>query len=72
MREWLEEVGFVDVHEVRFKVPIGTWGKASRLKDLGKLWELVMDPGLEALSTRLFSEVLKWDEAETQVRNPTL
>ncbi|KAK0620495.1 S-adenosyl-L-methionine-dependent methyltransferase [Immersiella caudata] len=69
MRQWFKEVGFVDVHEVRYKLPIGGWTKDARLAYLGKFWWLLMNEGLDALSTRLFSEVLCWDEAQTKVRH---
>jgi metalloendopeptidase OMA1, mitochondrial len=67
MLQWFKEVGFVDVHEVRYKVPIGTWAKDRRLKEMGVLWREVMEHGLEALSMRLLSEVLEWDEAKIKV-----
>ena len=72
MLQWFKEVGFVDVHEVRYKLPIGRWMEDAHLAELGKFWRYLMNDGLDTLSMRLFSEVLGWDEAEIQVRQPHL
>jgi len=72
MLQWFKEVGFVDVHEVRYKLPIGGWTGDAHLAHLGKFWRYLMNDGLDALSMRLFSEVLGWDEAEIQVGQPDL
>lgn len=67
MCEWYKEVGFVDVEQRVFKMPIGRWAKCPRLKETGKYWQVCMDDALEGLSLRLFNEAFGWDEAKTKV-----
>ncbi|KAH8671333.1 tam domain protein [Xylariales sp. PMI_506] len=46
----MEEVGFVDVTEHYYKVPINTWPKQREYKYLGKLWEDNLLSGMHAAS----------------------
>lgn len=40
MKQEIVDAGFVEVEEVRFKVPLGPWPSDPRLKELGK-WDLL-------------------------------
>ena len=50
MRSAIEKAGFVDVHEVLYKVPIGPWPKDKVLKEVGQLNYHHWGCGLEGYS----------------------
>lgn len=60
-REWLTEIGFEDVHEFRFKWPVGTWPKDKKLKQIGKLTLVNFLTGIEGFTLRLWTNVLKME-----------
>ncbi|CAN9473401.1 unnamed protein product [Alternaria alternata] len=39
-REMITQAGFVDVVEKKFKVPVGTWPRDTKMKELGQ-WNLL-------------------------------
>ena len=53
IKQWLEEVGFVDVQQVVLKLPVGGWAREPRLKHLGMLWQRNLSGGLSGLSVGL-------------------
>ncbi|KAH7632727.1 S-adenosyl-L-methionine-dependent methyltransferase [Sordaria sp. MPI-SDFR-AT-0083] len=53
IKQWLEEVGFVDVQQMVLKLPVGGWAKEPRLKHLGMLWQRNLSGGLSGLSVGL-------------------
>ena len=58
-REMITQAGFVDVVEKKFKVPVGTWPRDPKLKELGQ-WNLLFClEGLESWSLYLLSMILK-------------
>jgi hypothetical protein len=58
-REMIAQAGFVDVVEKKFKVPVGTWPRDPKMKELGQ-WNLLFClEGLESWSLYLLSMVLK-------------
>ena len=58
-REMITKVGFVDVVEKKFKVPVGTWPSDPKMKELGQ-WNLLFClEGLESWSLYLLSMILK-------------
>ncbi|KAK0367613.1 methyltransferase, partial [Colletotrichum limetticola] len=67
LREWYEEVGFVDVHQRVFKIPINGWAKHPRHKHVGRLWEQNFLDGLSGFSMALFTQVLERQQEEVQV-----
>ncbi|KAK4454189.1 S-adenosyl-L-methionine-dependent methyltransferase [Podospora aff. communis PSN243] len=67
MFEWFKDVGFVDVREVRYKLPIGRWAKDPHLKVPGLGWFITLESGLDALSSRLFTCVLDMYREEIEV-----
>lgn len=50
MRSSIEKAGFVDVHEVVYKIPIGPWPKDKLLKEIGQLNYLHWVTGMEGYS----------------------
>ena len=63
---WVRKAGFVKVEHKRFRIPIGAWARDPVLKEVG-LWNLMqIENGLEGLSMRLFTGVLKWEEGEVR------
>jgi SAM-dependent methyltransferase len=63
-RQWMEEAGFVNVQEVVKVLPLNTWPKDPRLKDLG-LWQWSnLQSGLNGFSLALFTKGLGWSRSE--------
>lgn len=56
----MEEVGFVDVVHIPFKVPVGTWPANETLKAAGGAQLIVMLDGIQALSLAIFTRGLGW------------
>jgi hypothetical protein len=58
-REMITQAGFVDVVEKKYKVPVGTWPRDPKMKELGQ-WNLLFClEGLESWSLYLLSMILK-------------
>lgn len=55
---YMEEAGFENVTERRFKLPIGPWSKDKKLKKLG-MWNLVhCESGIEGWAMALLTRVM--------------
>ncbi|TWU79173.1 hypothetical protein ED733_008885 [Metarhizium rileyi] len=67
MKEACEEVGFVDVQEIMFKVPTNGWAKDGHLKEIGKMWEKNLLSGLSGFSLGLFHRTLNMSPEEVEV-----
>ncbi len=68
LEQWMKDAGFVDVQTKVHKLPLGTWPKDKRLKEIGAWTRLVlMDEGMEAMTMELLTEVMKWSVEEVQV-----
>lgn len=39
LKQWLERVGYVDIHEFVKKIPISPWSENLRLQNMGKMWK---------------------------------
>ncbi|KAL4816687.1 S-adenosyl-L-methionine-dependent methyltransferase [Aspergillus spinulosporus] len=63
----VREAGFVNVHHEVFQLPLGTWPKERRMKEIGALNMLQMLDGLEAFSAATFTNILGWTIEEVQV-----
>ena len=48
-------------------MPLSTWPKDKRLKDLGAYMNLIMTEAMQAYSLALFTRVLGWEPAEVEV-----
>ncbi|KAK4156279.1 hypothetical protein C8A00DRAFT_30874 [Chaetomidium leptoderma] len=58
LASWMREVGFVDVHEMVFKIPMNGWPKETRLKHVGMMWQRTLLEGLSGFSLSLFCRYL--------------
>ncbi|KAH7006971.1 hypothetical protein EDB80DRAFT_893436 [Ilyonectria destructans] len=72
MLQWYRDVGFVDIHQKTFQLPIGIWPKDPYLKRLGLVWAENLKKSLNGLSVRLFNKAFGHPEAVTQVASPAL
>lgn len=66
LRSWAESAGFINIHEEKFKIPMGPWPKDPVLKQTGMMNLVQMLDGLEAFSMKIF-EMLGWGKEETEV-----
>jgi len=69
MKKWAEEAGFVNVKEQRYRLPIGSWPKDPRLKEVGTLMGVNFIEGVEAFTGVLFKDVLGWSAEEVSRLN---
>ncbi|KAH6609630.1 hypothetical protein Trco_002976 [Trichoderma cornu-damae] len=67
LRSIYERVGFVDVHERIYKIPLNGWAKDKKLKEIGMMMELNMQLGMSAFSLGLFNRVYGRTAAEIEV-----
>jgi SAM-dependent methyltransferase len=67
MKETMERAGFVDVTEVKMKVPLGSWPRDMRLKQVGELCLEAVDQSLEGYGMFLFTSVLGWSPEQVLV-----
>ena len=58
MKDGMERVGFVDVTEHRFKLPVGPWPKDKHLKTLGRYTRLAWEESMEMWVMMLWTRVL--------------
>jgi len=63
----LEELGFVDVVEIRTAVPVGTWAVGKKMKTLGSLMRQDMLNGLQAGSLAVMTKGLGMTIEEVEV-----
>ncbi|KAL5365383.1 S-adenosyl-L-methionine-dependent methyltransferase [Aspergillus floccosus] len=64
---YMQSVGFVNVTEQQFKLPIGPWSRDKKLKKLGR-WNLVhCEQGIEGWAMALLTRVMGWTYTEVQV-----
>lgn len=67
IKDWMREVGFVDVKETVFKIPLNSWPKEAQLKHVGMLWQRNLLEGLSGFSLGLFSRILGRTVEEIEV-----
>ena len=68
LRSWYEEVGFEDVQEQIFKIPVNSWPDDPRWKEIGRLWQENLLNGISGWTLQLYHKVLKRTAEETEVR----
>ena len=61
IKQWMIDAGYVDVHEVVGKIPIGSWPANKTLKEIGKAWADLISDSLASASYKTMSEVLNWE-----------
>lgn len=67
LKEIYERVGFVDVHQAVYKMPVNGWAKDSRLRELGYLWGANVFEGLAGFSYQLFNRAFDRTTEEIEV-----
>lgn len=67
LEQWMKDAGFVNVKAMKTILPIGTWPKDHRLKEIGLLNRIQLWEGLAGFSYRLFIDVLGWTREEIEV-----
>lgn len=66
MASLIQEAGFVDVVEKKFKWPVGPWSSDPKLKELGR-WNLLnWEEGMEGWAMALYTRQLGWSYEEVQ------
>jgi len=66
-KDGLLAVGFEDVTEHRYKLPIGGWARDKRLKEIGQYNRLHWEQGIEGWCMYLLTEYLGWSTEEVMV-----
>lgn len=54
----MEQAGFVDVVEKKFKLPLGSWMEDPKHKELGKWCLMFMDQGVEGMILYMATTIL--------------
>ena len=78
---WVKDAGFTNIVHKKYKIPFGTWPRDPKLKEIGALNYAQANNGLEGLSMRMFTGVLKWtpervmvllSQVRKDLRNPNI
>ncbi|KIW24888.1 hypothetical protein, variant 3 [Cladophialophora immunda] len=68
IKTWMEEAGYVDIHEHISKIPLGPWPRDPRLKNIGGWWLANWLAGLQGFTYKLFgADGLRWSRDEIEV-----
>jgi hypothetical protein len=57
IKHWLREIGFVDVQEHIFKIPVNGWMSDKQMKTVGMMWQRNLLAGLSGFSLGLLNRV---------------
>lgn len=69
MRDLMEEAGFVDIVETKFKWPVGLWGATPKMKDVGR-WNMAhWMEGLEGWTLALLTRIMGVSQSNTAWAN---
>lgn len=66
LREWVENAGFVNIREEKFRIPQGNWPKDPVLKETGMMNLVQFLEGVEGMSLKVFG-MLGWSRVEIEV-----
>ncbi|KAI9814556.1 MAG: hypothetical protein M1827_003111 [Pycnora praestabilis] len=66
-RQYMDEAGFVEIVERRFKIPVSPWPKDRRMKLIGAFETQSLLEGASAFSLRVFAKAFGWNQAETEI-----
>jgi hypothetical protein len=68
LKELVSEAGFENVEFSEFRVPVGSWAKDPKLKEIGRYFRAqFVDGAVESYSLALFTRFGNWTSAEVQV-----
>ncbi|KKY17530.1 putative tam domain [Phaeomoniella chlamydospora] len=66
---YMRNAGFVDVEELKYKLPINSWPGDPKLKELGRRWGEMMLEGMSGFTYKLLGqEGFGWPRHEIEVR----
>lgn len=65
--DWMRDAGFVKVEQQTHKIPIGSWAKDAKLKELGRVHLSAMLSAVEPYTLALYTKVLAKSFDETKV-----
>ncbi|KAJ9665692.1 hypothetical protein H2201_004176 [Coniosporium apollinis] len=63
---WVKDAGFENVSHKLLPIPVGTWPKNKKLKEIGAFDLVQFLDGLEGLSLRILTTVRRWSPEEVQ------
>ncbi|KAJ3516590.1 hypothetical protein NM208_g14824 [Fusarium decemcellulare] len=66
-KEKMEAAGFFNVQQEIRKVPVGSWPKDPKLKELGKFQGIQQMKAVESYTPAVFGRILGWSNEEAQV-----
>lgn len=66
---WAAHAGFANIEEQRFKLPVGSWPKDPRLKEVGAFMSINFFEGVEAFTAVLLRDVLGWSAEAVELMN---
>ncbi|KAF5724918.1 hypothetical protein FMUND_348 [Fusarium mundagurra] len=66
-KDTLIAAGFENVREEIRKMPLGSWPKDPKLKEIGKYQSIQEGKAIESYTPQIFSAVLGWSQEEIQV-----
>jgi hypothetical protein len=68
MQKMLEDLSFQDIVVTNNKIPVGTWAKDPKMKEIGRCFRAQMvDDAVESYSLALFTRFGNWKPIEVQV-----
>ena len=67
VRKWMIAAGYVDVHLIVTKLPIGSWPKDKKLKAVGRKWGNLISDTLPAASYKTFNDTLGMSRDQIEV-----
>ncbi|KAL1967854.1 hypothetical protein VTN77DRAFT_2543 [Rasamsonia byssochlamydoides] len=69
LKGWVEKAGFTRIEEQVFKLPIGTWPKDRRLKEMGAFMAVSFIEGVEGFTASPFLDILGWSKEDVAALN---
>lgn len=66
-KDYVEQAGFINVSERRYKMPLGPWPKDPKLREIGRWHLLECYQGIEGWSFALLTRLMGWSIEEVQL-----
>lgn len=66
IKNYVRDAGFIDINEVTIKAPMGSWPKKPEHREIGLVFQEIVQTGVEAYGLASFTRVLGWDEKKAQ------
>lgn len=66
-RQWMIDAGFVNVEEQVYKIPIGSWPKDKKLKEIGRVQWVQMIEAIPTFSIAYYTRVLGYSLDQAQI-----